>query len=227
MDIMSIINDIPVIINNRNRLSTTKKLVEDLQKRNTSDIRIIDNASTYPPLLEWYDTLNNVEIIRAHNVGHLALFSLGIVNTIAHDWCFYTDADIELNENMPMNYQEIMLNLALKYNIDKIGLALNTSDLPDHYQLKNMVIGNEALWWLKEVESQVFEADTDTTFCLIKKVDQFNSLRIAGDFTCRHKPWYLNLNDLDEEEQYYLSHNDSTLVTQYTRAHQMSKEGKL
>ena len=40
-----------VVINNRNRLSTTKKLVEDLLERNTKQIRIIDNESTYTTLL--------------------------------------------------------------------------------------------------------------------------------------------------------------------------------
>lgn len=227
MDIMSIINSIPVIINNRNRLTTTKKLVEDLQSRNTTNIWIIDNDSNYQPLLDWYDTLENVRVLKHHNAGHLALFSLGIIHEVEGEWCFYTDSDIELNPKMPINYQQQMVELAVRHNIDKIGLALDTSDLPSHYVFKNMVIGNEARWWLDEVEENVYSADTDTTFCLIKKVDQFKSLRIAGDFTCKHIPWYIDLNNLDEEEEFYLSNNDSSRVTQYTRAHILKREGKL
>jgi glycosyltransferase involved in cell wall biosynthesis len=90
-----------VIINNRNRLSTTKKLVEDLLNRNTNNIWIIDNNSSYPPLLEWYDNISkDINIIKAHNAGHLALFSLGVIDKIEEEWCFYTDSDIELNEKI-------------------------------------------------------------------------------------------------------------------------------
>lgn len=44
--------NLTVVINNRNRLSTTKKMVADLLKRGTTNIIIIDNESTYIPLLE-------------------------------------------------------------------------------------------------------------------------------------------------------------------------------
>lgn len=209
-----------VVINNRDRLSTTKKLVEDLLERNTKSIWIIDNDSGYPPLLDWYNLISNeVRIIRQHNAGHSALFSTGIIKEIKEDWCFYTDSDIELNPKMPHDYQEQMLNLALKYNIEKIGLAININDIPDHYKFKRQVVVNEKRWWENKVEDDVYAADTDTTFCLTKKADQFKSLRIAGDFTCRHIPWYVDLKNLTEEEEYYITHTDLSRVTQYTKQH--------
>ena len=214
-----------VVINNRNRLTTTKKLVEDLLERNTKQIIIIDNESTYPPLLEWYDTVpKEVEVLRFHNEGHLALFGTGLVNKIEEDWCFYTDSDIQLNPNMPKDYQQIMLELGLKYGIDKISLALDISDLPHWYMFKDQVIRNEGRWWLDEVEKNVYRADTDTTFSLNKKVDQFQSLRMAGDFTSKHMPWYLDLDNIDEEEQYYLDNCADNKLTQYTKQHKIKKE---
>lgn len=213
-------NNLTVVINNRNRFTTTKKLVEDLLERNTTSIWIIDNESTYSPLLDWYETVpTEVKILKYHNVGHWALWATGIVNDIKEDWCFYTDSDIELNPLMPTDYQQQMLDLAIKYNIDKIGLALAIDDIPENYQLREQVIRNENNWWLQEVEPNVYRADTDTTFCLIKKVDQYTSLRIAGNFTCRHVPWYHDLNNLDEEEQYYIDHISTSLITQYSRQH--------
>jgi len=214
-----------VVINNRNRLTTTKKLVEDLLERNTKQIIIIDNESTYPPLLEWYDKVpKEVEVLRYHNEGHLALFGTGLVNRIEEDWCFYTDSDIQLNPNMPKDYQQIMLDLGLKYGMEKISLALDISDLPDWYMFKDQVIRNESRWWLDEVEKNVYRADTDTTFSLNKKVDQFPSLRIAGDFTSKHMPWYLDLDNIDEEEQYYLDNCADNKLTQYTKQHKIKKE---
>jgi hypothetical protein len=209
-----------VIINNRDRLSTTKKLVEDLIERDTKEIWIIDNDSTYPPLLDWYNNLpSQVKVFKYHNVGHLALFSTGLINEVQEDWCIYTDSDIQLNEKMPKNYQEIMLDYAKRLKCDKIALSIDVSDIPDHYHLKEQVIYNERFWWSNEVEPNVYKADTDTTFCLIKKVDQFSSFRLAGDFTCKHVPWYIDIDNLDEEEKYYIEHCSSDKLTQYTRQH--------
>lgn len=219
------VNKYTVVINNRNRLSTTKKMVEDLLDRNTRSIIIIDNDSTYPPLLEWYASLPiEVDVMRCKNEGHLALFSTGLINKIPEDWCIYTDADLALNPNMPINYQEIMLNTALELNCNKIGVALEITDLPDHYWLKQQVIRNESGWWREEVKENVYKAHTDTTFCFIKKVDQFDSYRLAGEFTAKHVPWYVDMNNLDDEEKYYLEHCSLDKVTQYSKQHKLGKE---
>jgi hypothetical protein len=214
-----------IVINNRNRLTTTKKMVNDLLNRGSSNIIIIDNDSNYQPLLNWYESISDsIKIHRGRNYGHYALFQSGILDQINDDWCFYTDSDIELNPNMPDNYQQIMLDLAIKYNYNKIGLALQIDNIPDHYMFKDQVLRNEHPWWQKKVIDNVYQADTDTTFCLIKKCDQFNSLRIAGDFTCMHTPWYLDLYNLSEEEQFYHDNLGDRALTQYSKQHKLRKE---
>lgn len=224
MAITSII-DFKVVINNRNRLSTTKKLVEDLLERNTKQIWILDNGSTYEPLLDWYQTLpNEVEVKRYDNHGYLAIFSTGLINQIEEEWCFYTDSDIELNPKMTKDYQEAMLYYAHALDSKKISLALDISDLPDHYWFKEQVKRNEGRWWLDEVEPNVFRADTDTTFSLIQKCDQFSSFRLGGDFTSKHIPWYIDLDNLTEEETYYIDNCADNKLTQYTKQHKLRQE---
>jgi glycosyltransferase involved in cell wall biosynthesis len=219
------INKLTVVINNRNRLSTTKKLVEDLLERGTESIIIIDNDSTYPPLLEWYKTLPaEVKVHWGHNYGHHAIFMSGILNEIEGDWCFYTDSDIQLNPKMPQNYQEIMYDWAIKLNCNKIALALDVSDIPDWYWFREQVVRNESRWWGEEVEPDVYKADTDTTFCLIKKCDQFESYRLAGNFTSKHIPWYIDLDNLDAEEAYFIEHLGDRALTQYSKQHKLRKE---
>jgi len=214
-----------VVINNRDRLSTTKKLVHDLLDRNTDEIWIIDNASTYPTLLEWYESVpKEVTIMRYHNGGHLALWSLGVINKVVEDWVFYTDSDIELNPKMPKDYQRIMLEAAQTYGHKKVGCAIAIDDIPDHYWLKNQVLRNEHRWWQNAVGPDTYLADTDTTFNLNQKVDQFQSIRLAGDFTCKHVPWYIDINNLDPEEQYYYDHYDGWSHTQYTKQHKERRE---
>jgi hypothetical protein len=114
-----------------------------------------------------------------------------------------------------------MLKLWEKYR-KKIALAIRIDDLPNHYRYKNQAIRNEGRWWLKEIENDVYEADTDTTFFLIQNFgdNQYNSVRIAYDnMICRHTAWYLDLDDLSEEEKYYLDNLGSRVTTQYSKQH--------
>ena len=59
-DIMVTPSSIKVVINNRNRLTTTELMVEKLLYLNPNEkIIIIDNGSTYEPLLNWYDKIKD------------------------------------------------------------------------------------------------------------------------------------------------------------------------
>lgn len=219
---------VDVIINNRNRLTTTKNLVEKLYALNPREnIIILDNGSTYPPLLEWYEEVSKIpkqwskpQIFYEKNEGHLALWATGLYKDLG-PYFVYTDSDIELNENFPKDWKERMFRTWKKYQ-KKVGLAIRTDDLPDHYRYKNQVIRNEGRWWLNEVEENIFQADTDTTFFLMENFgdNQYDSVRMAhADMICRHVPWYHDLNNLDEEEKYYLENLGERVSTQYSKQH--------
>lgn len=228
MDITSILTSVKVVINNRNRLSTTKKMVETLLSLNADEhIIIIDNESTYPPLLEWYEQVMNnpkywgkVEVMFCKNEGHLALWGTGLYKELG-EYFVYTDSDIELNEDFPMDWKEIMLNLHLQYD-KKVALALKIDDIPEHYRYRNQVTRNEGRWWLVEVQEDLYLADTDTTFFLMKNFgdNQYQSVRIARhDMIARHAPWYHDLDNLDDEEKYYLANLGERVTTQYSKQH--------
>jgi len=78
--------DIKVVINNRNRLTTTKNLVEHLLRLNPEEkIIIIDNKSTYQPLLDWYKQVENkVRVIYEDNHGHLAVWSIRLIKELCY-----------------------------------------------------------------------------------------------------------------------------------------------
>lgn len=221
---------IPVVINNRNRLTTTKNMVDKLLSLSEdTEIHILDNESTYPPLLDWYQIIRNdkkkyptVFVVPMANHGHLALWSSGFYKYLP-EYFIYTDSDIVLNDNFPAYYDVFMRALIKLSGIDKIGLALSISDLPDHYTFKQQVIRNESRWWLVPIEKNIniFLADTDTTFAMYRNTgdNMYKSLRIAGEFTAKHAPWYHDLNNLDEEEKYYLEHLGERQLTQYSKQH--------
>jgi glycosyltransferase involved in cell wall biosynthesis len=217
-----------VVINNRNRLTTTKNMVDKLLELNTDEeIIIIDNGSTYPPLLEWYNNINNpnVAVHFEKNEGHLALWATQLDKQLG-EYFVYTDSDIILPDEFPKGWKLIMYHLIKWYgSYDKIALALHIDDLPDYYRYKNQVKRNEARWWLEKYDSEMFDylykADTDTTFAMMRNFGDncYKSLRISKpNMMARHHGWYLDLDNLDEEEKYYLNHLENT-TTQYSKQH--------
>lgn len=206
-------SDIPIIINNRNRLTTTKKLADNLYSLGYTNIHILDNNSTYPPLLEWYKECSYRVKRSDKNLGQLAIYNSGYINEFK-GWVAYSDSDIELNPNTPRGFIEQMIGIAEKYNKLKVGLALRIDDLPT-----NLHAARFKLWeqphWTKEIEKDVYEAFVDTTFSIIKvgQPFQYQALRIAGDLTARHIPWYQDYDNLSEEERYYIDHSSSEFST--------------
>lgn len=201
----------PIFITNMNRLTTTKKMVEDLFILNgSSNITIIDNASTYPPLLDWYKYIeNSIKIIRHdNNRGCWTFFYSNHFREHNEKYHVYSDADLELNPDMPYNWQEIMIEYLEKYH-RKSSLALRISDIPDN-DLKPKILDHQNICWYPTDEKDVYKAVTDMTFTLDKQSSgyRYESVRLTGNFECRHMPWYLDYDNLPEEELYYLNHLD-------------------
>lgn len=205
--------EIPIIINNFNRLIYLKKLIKSLQLRGYSNIIILDNKSTYPPLLDWYQNECDVKIIYLNeNFGHIALWKSGIISQFDHDYFCYTDPDLELLEQCPENFLMLML-----YKIkhlpfaEKIGLSLKIADIPDCYAYKDKVLNNESRFY-EIFENGMYRADIDTTFAIYKPyasggyVDNIITYRMPYPIQCRHLPWYEDSSVVSDEDKYYLAH---------------------
>jgi hypothetical protein len=202
----------PIFLTNMNRLSTTKKMVENLFRMNpNAGITIIDNASTYPPLLSWYKEIkNDVKLIKHDiNRGPWCFFYSGIFSKVDSDYYIYSDADLELNPEMPNNWQEILMEYHKKYN-RKASLVLRLDDVPEG-ELKNTIKFHQQVCWGKTEEENVWHGVTDMTFSFDAKSAgyRYDSVRIGGNFACRHIPWYEDVNSLSEEEKYYIEHLDN------------------
>lgn len=199
---------IPIIINNCNRLTYTKNLVEQLQHLGYEEIYILDNGSTYEPLLEWYKSNPHLNVERLENIGHLALYSSGVINKFKkYPWVVYTDSDIELNSKTPRGFIERMVEIGESLGYNKVGLALKIEDLPDTLYGR-VVKRHEQQFWNEEIRPNIYRADVDTTFCVLRPSQRYGykALRIGGDYTARHLPWYSDFQNLTDEEKYYIEH---------------------
>jgi hypothetical protein len=204
-----LVKDIPIILNNYNRLSTTKKLADDLYNLGYTNIHILDNQSTYPPLLEYYKVCPYKVVLLDANMEHLAVYNSGYINNFLHlPWIVYSDPDLEVFTHIPENFIQILIDKAEKYAHNKAGLALSLDGLPDN-EYANHYHNWEQRYWQKELEKDVYEAHVDTTFCIIKPGECFDyrAIRVAGNLTAKHVPWFVDFNNLDEEETYYLEHS--------------------
>jgi hypothetical protein len=220
--------DTPIVINNRDRLTTTRRLANKLSELGYKNITILDNNSTYPLLLEWYKECSYTVVMLGQNMGQLAIYDSGHINLHPRDsWIAYTDSDVELNKETPSHFIEVMIQKAERYHFNKIGLALQIDDLPNT-EYANWVRGWEAKFWIKALEEDLYIADVDTTFSLIKVglPFQYHALRIAGKFTAKHAQWYEDHDNLTEEEQYIIDHSHPVYSTT-KRAYNTYKTNKL
>lgn len=203
--------DIPIIINNYNRLEYLKKLISSLHARGYFNIYILDNNSTYPPLLEFYSTTDIKIIYLGKNYGFRAIWESGVVKQFWNSYYVYTDSDVELISDCPDNFMEYFIELLEKYpTCHKVGFGLKIDDLPDCFRNKLKVIEHEQQFWTNPIDMGVFHAPIDTTFALYRPYTgtstNFKKLNIRTGFPymIRHLPWYVDSDNLDEEEIYYI-----------------------
>jgi hypothetical protein len=204
---------VPVYLIIYNLLYFTKRSIEQLQNY-TKNIHIIDNRSTYPKLLEYYDNeykyfLHKMDVNHGHEVWVNEMF-----------WQFpkyfvISDPDLEFNKNMPPDVLNILKTLSDKYKKGKVGFALDISDAYLFYQNNNyfdaITIENwEKQFWVNRIDNPdyvLYDAKIDTTFCIINKEymskqNKLDGVRIAGDFTCKHIPWYEGWYKLLEADEW-------------------------
>lgn len=209
------IQDIPVIINNFNRLECLQQQLAWLEQAGMRNIYIIDNASTYSPLLAFYRQTHHTVFLLNQNIGFMALWKTILFQRFRNDYYIYTDPDIIPVEECPFDAVALFYSLLQKYpQVGKVGFGLKIDDLPDHYPLKAKVQAWESKFWTEKVEENVYAAPIDTTFALYRPGSaggsELMSLRTGGLYLARHLSWYVNPTQLPEEELYYMQHTNTS-----------------
>ncbi len=209
--------DIPIIINSFNRLTTLRRLIASLEQRGLTNIHILDNCSTYPPLLEWYATEGGgYDIIRLpKNLGFKALWKHRPTRKrFCCDYYIYTDPDLELDPACPADVVARMFDL-LKNRYPyafKIGPSIRLDDLPDCYEHKAQVLRCESCNFTRPVGDGLYRAPIDTTFALyrprigLSRRSSLESYRMAEPYRIRHLPWYEDSDNVTNEDRYYKEH---------------------
>jgi glycosyltransferase involved in cell wall biosynthesis len=212
----------PIFIISFNRPTMLRALINRLMELRQERIIIVDNNSTYEPLLEYYQEIqDSFEIIHVPmNHGckimtklwkdkeFIKKYELDKINFI------YTDCDIVPAEECPLDFVEKFNEILEKYrNILKVGFSIKIDDLPMTFKAGGKVVKWEAQFWGNknfdhQLKVDLYSAPIDTTFSCQRANTRPGwtelSLRTGRPYTARHLPWYINENQLSEEDQHYL-----------------------
>lgn len=204
-------SDVPVIIICHNLVSDLVKVVSWLEQTGHERLVLLDNASTYPPLLSYMDNSPHRVVRLKQNLGHQAPWMSGLVDELGSSQPFVvTDPDVLPEASCPPDAVEYFQELLLTYpEFDQAGFGLRLDDIPVSYPYRDAVQRWEAPFWTREVAAGVFAAHIDTTFAVNRpgtpcKVTE--ALRTAAPYRARHLPWYRDPRQPDTETAYFYAH---------------------
>lgn len=207
---------LPVVIICRDIVSSLSSLVSWFENAGHENIILLDNNSTYPPLLEYLSKSSHEVIRLGTNMGHKSPWSSGLVSRFDNKTPFViTDPDLLPDPEAPADSFEYFQEVLLRYvDFDKIGFGLHIDDLPTYYPFREQVINWESPFWANEIEPKVFKAHLDTTLALHRPKTLYKvteALRTGFPYLAKHLPWYQNPYNPNEETAYYLEHRDDSI----------------
>jgi hypothetical protein len=190
---------------------------------------LLDNASTYEPLLEFYRETPHPVIWMRSNGGARSLWS-GARSGQIHDnyhltdsWFVYTDPDCVPIDECPTDAVAHLHELLERYpDAPKAGLGLYLKDAPlAPLEHERRLLAPNPPHWQGPLDPQPFLVKTydswvDTTLALYRPGAEFtiNALRAGWPYQCRHlsPSWYPDMTgpsadpDIVAEHAYYLEH---------------------
>lgn len=201
---------VPTIIISRDMLSDLRRLIDWLERAGHENIILLDNASSYPPLLEYLHDSPHRVVRLSRNLGHEAPWKSGLVASLGSVPYIITDPDILPDEKCPYDAAEHFQELLLGFpTFDQAGFGLHIDDLPIRYPHREAVVQWERPFWEVQIAPGVFAAHIDTTFALYRPETSYKvteALRTGLPYLARHLPWYRDPRTPDSETRYYFQH---------------------
>ena len=216
----------PIFIQNFNQLTYLQKLLTWFLSAGYKNICIIDNHSTYAPLLQFYaeaEASHGIRVVcRDDNGTRTTLWDGQYLDRFGVKGPFvYTDSDVVPDEHCPADVITWLAQFLREYpHIIKAGLGLRINDLPERYKFRSEVVAWERQFWRAPVCRGAFLAPIDTTFALYRPNSEFAigpALRTSRPYLARHETWYQDSANLSEEQRYYASEVQKTPRSNWSR----------
>jgi len=222
-----------IFIMNYNWLEWTKKQVQFYESCGHKVI-IVDNGSTYPPLLQWYkDCHYTVLTTKGAKLScqNRFIWEMGLHNMIDDNYYAVTDSDLGVS-HIPRDFADVLIaDIERNPEIIKSGFSLAVDDLPDN-PYANKYRASETQHICGTDTFGFIEKPVDTTFAIYSK-ERCNNLdklwkkegdtapvgdnaflddryfyrahRSPAPYMANHMPWYMDVNSLNEEQLHHIS----------------------
>lgn len=218
---------IPCFLIARDRFGCLKAMVDYLKQIDELEVIIIDNNSSYQPLLDYYETKPCIVHRLYLNGGNCVLFTdanleMNKPNFFELYDCtngyILSDCDLKI-DHIPINFMDTFHKVMDKYDwCTKVGFQLRINDLPDTELAKEAIRwegANHGVGAVIDVQLSLIKAPIDTTFAFYRFIPApHTSLahNFATSIRCSrmdaiHLSWYYSIqNPPPPDEQYYLDH---------------------
>ncbi len=218
-----------IFIMSYNLLESTRNMAEFFVQCGHEPV-IVDNDSSYPPLLKWLETCAyKVVSTKGIQLSTFNRFVWEIPNLLDDVGEFYCVTDCDLGfDGVPKDFCEVLANhIERSPGILKCGLSIRISDLPDN-KYANSYRESESKNWESKDNYGFYGIPVDTT-CAVYSVDRCNNIanmwrpenselpqnfldnsfffrshRSPEPYTCKHIQWYADINNLSHEQLYNL-----------------------
>ncbi len=206
-------SSVPIYVISFNQLTYLENTLTWLKKYGYTNVTVIDNASTYEPLLKFYDEHKDINVVRLKKNYGFRVFECCPKFWWTKTFHFFvvTDPDLLPIDDCPDDFVEQFLKIMLEhYKYPKVGFSLKYDDLPDDYQYKKEVVEWESHFYEKQISADpvpLFDAELDTTFSLnspwLYRVIRrdLRAIRTGAPYEARHLPWY-GVKNNEEAKQY-------------------------
>jgi len=214
---------VPVFILSFNRLACLRQLIAWLESAELAEPVIVDNGSTYLPLLDWFDSMRNAIAIRRFddNYGPYRVWDQRLfASDTGADQPFYvvTDPDVVPIEECPKDVIPRLIEAWHELRRPKIGLSLRLGTIPD-----TLPHGGEIRRWEETLQSRelprparhgggaplrCYDSLLDTTFQVnhrdvLPPSHGSEGVRLAHPYQADHLGWQIDPQRLSEEDEFY------------------------
>jgi hypothetical protein len=215
---------IPVFIVSFNRLACLQQLVAWLGSAELAEPIIIDNASTYPPLLDWFEEMRtSIAIHRfGDNYGPYRVWEQRLFEphtAPAQPFYVVTDPDVIPIAECPKDAIARLVDTWSDLRCPKVGLSLRTQAIPDTLPNGEEIRRWEATLQCDEVTRSTPAAQNgalprrygsllDTTFQVnhrdvIPLSYGSTGIRLAHPYQADHLGWQIDPRRLSDEDKFY------------------------
>jgi glycosyltransferase involved in cell wall biosynthesis len=226
---------IPVIIPSYNQLYYIKNTIRQLKRFGLETYIILDNGSTYSPLLKWFNGCPYPVLINSSNPGPRDFFTNKQIWERLPKIFIVTDPDLEYGLDTRLTLVEDLINISNEHAWGKVALGLIVED-GDH--IVPMAKDWEADYWKRIIATTrfgdpIYDAKTDTTFALYNKDyiktpydlnwngDFFTAPRVCGSYLCKHWGWYYKRPVPKDEYRFY----KNTITHWSSTEHELKRRG--